>query len=214
MAHPAILYAPYVWLVQNGSAKTINSGAYWRVVFSGSTCVLHTDTSSATLAQPFSQFWARVDGGPLQQFVLAPGNPSFNVTLAPDYATTHSVAHHFLEVIVKSTTETRSRWAPQDTAVVFRGITLDNGATARAPRRRMFNVLFYGDSITEGVRTLGWIGVQNDTDRNDAVRDYSFQVGSMLAAEFGIVGFGASGQSRDSNTFSPVDPCLLLSSTS
>jgi hypothetical protein len=43
------------------------------------------------------------------------------------------------------------------------------------------------------VRTLGWEGVQNDTDRNDAVRDYSFQVGSMLAAEFGVVAFGASG---------------------
>ena len=193
MTDPSILYSPYNWVVANGTAKTINSGAYFRVVFSGATCVLHTDTSSATLAQPFSQFWARVDGGPLQQFVLAPGSPSFNVSLGPDYATTHSVTHHFLEVIVKSTTETRSRWAPQDTAVIFSGITLDDGATARAPRRRQHNVLIYGDSITEGVRTLGWVGVQNDTDRNDAVRDYSFQVGSMLDAEFGIVAFGASG---------------------
>ena len=132
MTDPSILYSPYNWVVANGTAKTINSGAYFRVVFSGATCVLHTDTSSATLAQPFSQFWARVDGGPLQQFVLAPGSPSFNVSLGPDYATTHSVTHHFLEVIVKSTTETRSRWAPQDTAVIFTGITLDDGATATA----------------------------------------------------------------------------------
>ena len=140
MDDPAIVFSPYNWQVANGSAKTINPGAYFRVVFSGQTCVLHTDTSSSTTATPFSQFWARVDGGPLQQFVLAPGSPSFNVTLGPDYATAHSVTHHHLEVIIKSTTETRSRWAPQDTAVLFRGMTLEDGAKARAPRRRKFNL--------------------------------------------------------------------------
>ena len=191
MSNPAILYSPYNWGVTAAMAKTINPGAYFKVMFTGQSCVLHTDTTGTS--QPFPQFWARVDGGPLQQFVLSAGSPSFNVTLGPDYATTHSVGAHLLEVIVKSTTETQTRWAPQSTAVVFTGATLADGATVRAPARKRYNVLVYGDSITEGVRTLGYVGVQNDTDRNDAVRDYSYQLGQSLPAEVGIVAFGGSG---------------------
>ena len=191
MDDPSILYSPYNWGVAGGTAKTINPGAYFRVVFSGEACVLHTNTTGS--AEPFSQFWARVDGGPLQQFVLSGGSPSFNVSLGPDYATTFSTGSHMLEVIVKSTTETKARWAPQSTAVVFTGISLADGAVARAPARKKYNVLVYGDSITEGVRTLGWKNVANDTDRNDAVRDYSYQLGQALPAEVGVVAFGATG---------------------
>ena len=166
MADPAILYSPYNWAVDSmGTAKTINPGAYFKVVFTGQTCVLHLDTTGTS--QPFPQFWARVDGGPLQKFVLSGGNPSFSVALGPD-----SVGSHLLEVVVKSTTETQSRWNPQSTALAFTSMTLADGAKARAPARKKFNILIYGDSITEGVRTLGFVDIANDTDRNDAVRDY------------------------------------------
>ena len=192
MSDPAILYSPYNWgVTAGGVAKTINPGAYFKVLFTGPSCVLHTDTTGTS--QPFPQFWARIDGGPLQQFVLSAGHPSFNVTLGPDYATAHSVGSHLLEVIVKSTTETQSRWTPQSTALMFTGVTLTDGATVRAPARKKYNLLIYGDSITEGVRTLGFQGVQNDTDRNDAVRDYSYQLGQELPAEVGVVAFGATG---------------------
>ena len=52
-----------------------------------------------------------------------------------------------------------------------------------------------GDSITEGVLTLG--GTQHyDTDRNDATVCWSFRLGALLGAEVGVVGFGATGLSR------------------
>ena len=51
------------------------------------------------------------------------------------------------------------------------------------------NILVYGDSITEGVLTLG--GSQKfDTDRNDASVVYSYVLGRLLGAEIGVVGFG------------------------
>ena len=81
MDDPAILYSPYTWAVDaHAGAKTINPGAYFRVLFTGHSVVLLTDTSA--LRGPFSQFWTRVDGGPLEQHVLSPGNPSFNISFS------------------------------------------------------------------------------------------------------------------------------------
>ena len=81
MDDPAILYSPYTWAVDaHAGAKTINPGAYFRVLFTGHSVVLRTDTSE--LRGPFSQFWTRVDGGPLEQHVLSPGNPSFNISFS------------------------------------------------------------------------------------------------------------------------------------
>jgi lysophospholipase L1-like esterase len=191
MNDKSILYSPYNWGVDGSQAKTINPGAYFKVIIGGNSAVVHTDTSA--VAEPSPQFWTRVDGGPLEQHVLAPGSPSFNVSLGPSDACVLAQGHHLLEVIVKSTTETKSRWEPQSTAAVFTGITLDAGAAVAAPRRKKYNILIYGDSITEGVRTLGYQGIQNDTDRNDAVRDYSYQLGQQLPAEIGVVAFGATG---------------------
>ena len=192
MNDAALLYSPYNWVVTVDGAKTINPGAYFRVIFTGQSAVLHTDTSNSGVG-PYSQFWTRVDGGPLVQHVLAPGNPDFAIPLGPPFSAS---PNHLLEVIVKSSTETRDRWFQQTTAVVFTGLTLDANATVRVPQRKPKNVLIYGDSITEGVRTLGFVNIPNDTDRNDAVRDYSFQLCQMLPCEIGIVAFGATGLTK------------------
>ena len=258
MNDSAIVWSPYNWALLphatttstagNGAksvvaAKTINPGAYFRVTVLGADSVaLRTDTSH--MPDMFSQFWTRVDGGPLVQHTLSPGNPTISVPLGPPYSAT---SNHLIEVIVKSTTETRSRWSPQATAVIFTGIELhtssrssrssrkqskrrnssgsknvvvkkrvgaavaapavgknavgdDNAAfvvpSVRAPQRLPYNVLVYGDSITEGVRTLGYVGITNDTDRNDCVRDYSYQLGRLLRAEVGVVAFGATGTTK------------------
>ena len=55
-------------------------------------------------------------------------------------------------------------------------IGIETGGPLTLPRKRPYSVLIYGDSITEGVRTMGYVGIQNDTDRNDAIRDYSYQL--------------------------------------
>ncbi len=58
-----------------GSAKTINAGAYFKVLFSGASCRLTTDTSANL--KPYSQFWARVGGG-----VFTQKTPKLNRRLA------------------------------------------------------------------------------------------------------------------------------------
>jgi hypothetical protein len=185
MNDPAILYSPYNWAVGATQAKTINAGAYLKVIFSGTSCRLTTDTHGD--ATPYSQFLVRVDGGPFQKYILSSGDPTF--TLAAGRAN----RPHLLELVIKSTTETVDRWNRQATAVEFTGILLDAGATVRAPSRKPYNILIFGDSITEGVRVEGYVGIADDTDRNDATRDYAWLLSQELPAEVGVVGFGATG---------------------
>jgi lysophospholipase L1-like esterase len=185
MTNSAILYSPFNWGVTAERAKTINAGAYFKVIFSGASCQLTTDTSSNTA--PYSQFWARVDGGAFTQYTLSATNPTFLV------AQGLVKRKHFLEVVVKSTSETIDRWTKQRTAVVFTSLVLDTGATVTAPARKPFNILIFGDSITEGVRVNGYSGITYDTDRNDALQTYSWLLSQELPAEVGVVGFGATG---------------------
>jgi hypothetical protein len=185
MNDAAILYSPFNWLVTSSAAKTINSGAYFKLIFSGTSCKLMTDTSAN--ASPYSEFWVRVDGGPFTEHTLAAGNPTF--TLATGLAN-HK---HFLEVVVKSTSQALNRWTSQSTGITFSGLMLDNGAIVTKPVPKAFNILIYGDSITEGVLVNGSAGIPNDTDQNDVIQDYSWLISQEFPAEIGVVGFGSRG---------------------
>lgn len=199
MNDPALVYSPFNWLVTGTMAKTINAGAYFKTIFTGQNVSVTVDTSA--IAKPYPQFWSRVDGGPLNQHILDPSISSITIPLGPPFSNSPK---HLLEIIVKSTSETVSRWGPQATGVIFTRIVLTDNATVQAPVRKPKNILIYGDSITEGVRTMGYVGIPDDTDRNDAVRDYSFQLSAMLPAEVGIVAFGASGFTHNGSGKVPI----------
>ena len=186
---PAIWYSPYQWALSSTSATTLNTGATLRVLFSGTFLNLTYDVSQ--MVSPPSQLYYRVDQGPLTLFTIA---PVVQVNI-PVNNTHGDVPYHTLEVIVKSMTETANRWAVgvPSTRVIFTGLVTDGnlGEWLQAP----LNLLIYGDSITEGVLTLG--GSQRfDTDHNDATVCWSWRLGGLLGAETGVVGFGASGLSH------------------
>ena len=196
-SNPAILYSPYNWSVTAGYARTINSGAYFRTVFSGTSATLLTDTSPDTA--PYSQFWARVDNQGWSQYSLSAGNPKVQV------AVNLQNRKHLLEMVVKSTSETLARWTNSQTVIQITGLQLDPGASVSPPLRRSKNVLVFGDSITEGVRTVNNTATM-DTDRNDILGDYSYAVMTALDAEVGIVGFGGSGVTRSGSGGVPPLP--------
>ena len=179
------------WFVTPTAAKSINAGAYVRALIGGSaTCRVGLNIGTAT---PYSEVEARLDGGPWQVYTpTVSGIQTWTLTMPP--VTTSTT--HLLEIVVKSTTETQDRWNTQSTAVQFLGVLLDAGATLVAPQRRKYLVYVFGDSITEGVRTNGFTGIANDTDRNDAAVDYSYRLGELLNAEVVVVGFGGSGVTR------------------
>jgi lysophospholipase L1-like esterase len=185
----AIVYSPYNWSVTANAASTINSGAYFSLLFTGASCAMNFTTTNNSA--PVSEIYYRIDGyEPQTPWTRVNVASTVTATLPSDTA---ADPYHLLQVVVKSTSETINRWnAPSNTAVILNSITLASGAVVAAPATYPKSVLFYGDSITEGVRTTNSTAA-NDTDRNDIFTCWSYITGSHLPAEFGIVGFGATG---------------------
>ncbi len=189
---PAIVYSPLTWAVSHAGAETINSGSYFRALFSGRSAVLLFNIS--TMVSPPSQIWWRVDNGPATQADVAAAVP---LNIPPITSGNADTPYHALEVTVKSTTERANRWLRpgNSTGVVFCGLVLDAGAAALASLPAPRSIIVYGDSITEGVRTLGEASPY-DTDDNDAAMGWAYRLGGLLGAEVGVIGFGATGLSR------------------
>jgi len=188
-------YSPLNWNITAAAATTINAGAYVSVLFSGATCVLNFNATC--MCSPPSEIWWRIDGaeGAWTQAAVA---GSVSCTVPASTSGNADIPYHLLEVVVKSTTETQNRWnnvgSGNGTAVIFTGLTVANGASLLAPLAAGKSILCYGDSITEGVRTVGE-SAANDTDRNDAMTGWAHRLGPLLGAEVAVVGFGATGLS-------------------
>lgn len=187
--HAAITYSPYAWSVTEEAATTLNTASSFRTLFSGSFMNVTFDTSE--MVTPASQLYWRVDNGPLTATIVL---PVVSVSI-PVNLTRGDVPYHTLEVFVKSMTETANRWSAgvPSTRVVFTGLVCDGALVPFLSST--VNVLIYGDSITEGVLTLGGTAAF-DTYHNDASVVYSRALGPLLGAEMGVVGFGATGLSR------------------
>jgi lysophospholipase L1-like esterase len=183
-----VLFSPYNWNVTTSAATTINPGAYFKTIFAGTACALQFDMTG--ILTPLPQIAYRIDG--TGAWITAPLAASIALTLPSGTADYATKGGHLLEVVVKSMTETQARWSTQATAVSLTGIVLDAGATLTKPPALPLNAIFYGDSITEGVRTLNGTA-SADTDRNDAAQGWAYRAAQILGAEAGIIGFGGSG---------------------
>jgi Concanavalin A-like lectin/glucanases superfamily len=181
-SNSGILYSPFNWNVVTGQASTINSGAYFRTIFSGTSAAIAFDTSPN--ASPYPEVWARVDNQAWTLLTLTAGSPTLPVATGLDNS-----KHHMLEVVIKATSEFLTRWSSSQTVVQVTGIVLDPSATVTTPTRRTKNVLIFGDSITEGYHVYG----SGDVTTSDALGCYSYALTTALDAEVGVVGFGGQG---------------------
>jgi len=184
-----LLYSSYHWQVTAAAATAVNTGATIRTLFSGSSVNLSFDISA--MVSPPTQIYVTVDNGARQHFSL---DAALIAVAIPPNNTRGDVPFHTLEVFVKSTTERANRWAAGPSVrVVFLGLVTDGPLAPWLPAPA--KVLVYGDSITEGVLTLG--GSQPfDTDHNDNALCWSQQLAPLLGADVSVVGFGATGLSR------------------
>ncbi len=185
-----ILYSPMNWTQETNTASTINAGAYFRTMFTGASCYLNFDNSDATT--PYSEIYYRVDG-----YAAGSGwtrtTPGADINCSPsgDLA---SAPWHLVEVVVKSTSQTINRWNASALGTVVRlaGITLAPGSSATLPYAAPWTIAVFGDSITEGVRTVNQTAT-NDTDQNDATLGWAYDLGPLMGAEVGVIGFGGQG---------------------
>lgn len=186
----AILYSPYNWNVGSSEAITVNPGAYFFLMFTGNTCVLNFDIS--VMGSPAAQIWYWIDEGPIVQATVV---ASITCTIPALTNGNVNFSYHLLKVWVKSTSYTYNRWLPGTSpwgAIRLTSILLGASASVLLPVSYSKNILFYGDSITEGILTLGTAGTY-DTDQDDATVGWAYEAGRRLSAEVGIVAFGGTG---------------------
>lgn len=186
-----IVYSPYNWKVTNSVAKTINAGAYLRMLFTGNSITINSDLTG--LSAPYSQLWYRIDG--YGGWTLVTNQASIVCEMPTE---TSSWEAHLLELVVKSTTEVNDRWNTQSTAIKITSFVLEASKTTVAMQKSDKNIIFYGDSITEGVRTIA-INATYDLQRNDAAQTWNHKLAELLGCEFGNIGFGATKYSGSGN---------------
>ena len=187
----AYLYNPVAspasnWLIGSTSAMTINPG-YIRTAFTGTSCSAKFDTTN--LMTPFPQIYITVDGVRTQYTVAS----SINLTIP----TTDTWGYHTVEIETKALTENQNRWSPQNSYIAFLGLAPSGTGAGLVASSQPVNqwVAFYGDSITEGVRTLATTNTTSggdDVDGIDSTLSWAYMQRQLLGVDVGLFAFGGS----------------------
>jgi lysophospholipase L1-like esterase len=181
------------WDLRNtaeSGAVTVNTGSTLILAFRGIGATLHFATNH--YPQQLPTLWLQVDD---QEWRVV--NPAADLPVSRQAL---PEADHIVRVVVKGFREWERRWDPPlESSVVFRGLSLDPGASLLEPPPRPARLIEYvGDSITEGVLVL----TPGDEARrqrerwpqySDGRRTWAYQSALALGAEPRIAGFGRLG---------------------
>lgn len=181
--------------IRDGSTFALwnHAGSYLKTGFTGTSATLLVDASTITEGGRPLIKWS-VDNGPMQTGSIERDERS--VKLISGLA----LAAHSLTIHLAATDASFDRWEMPVEAVKIKGIRLDPDALMVSPSRSAAvlpsNVIFFGDSITEGAWVLGnsdklikghWV---DWVDRSDATLAWPVMVAAALGSEFGNCGWG------------------------
>lgn len=205
--HPALVagLSPFNWEASGSSyIRAANSGAYFKVKFTGTTVGLAVDVAALSGAgiasKQYPRFKYRIDGGSFttRQLLSSDTTITLGTGLTDD---THS-----LEVYLLATDAYVARWTAVSSLKIT-GIVVGTGKTLEgSPKRTNRTALWFGDSITEGAWSLlAPTDLSDYADATDGTVSYAKVVSDWLGVEYGMCAFG--GQSWDS-TFNSDVPAL------
>lgn len=185
-----VYYSPYNWVKAPFACRSAYSGAYLRVLFTGAAPTLYFDVSSVG-AGPITQIVIDVDRSTKQRAELK----SSIAVVMPSGAGSGDNTYHLLEVYVESMNATQGRWSGgPPVSVCLVAIALQDATKVLLPTvQRAKKGLIFGDSMTEGLRSLALNGTPSEVDRNSAIQGFALEVGRLLGAEIGVIGVGAIG---------------------
>ena len=189
LGDPNLFLSPYNWSLNGtAAATTAQPGAYLTAGFQSANVRLDIDTSflAALPNRGGPRIRWQVDSGPTQTYRLAAGDAQI-----PLNSNTLAAGNHTCKVWFVAADYRQDRWKVPVEALRITGLTLDAGGSSVAPTLLANSVLFFGDSITEGVRTESAHGdpVQDD----DATHAFPYTCAAALNAEFGVVGVARQG---------------------
>jgi len=173
------------------TAQTTACGAYLKFSVTGTTSVtLALDTSrTAGFGANMPRLMWVVGDGAAQYAQVTDGDSSLTLAAGLTTGSAYSV-DVFLLGAVESASD---RWGTPTTSPynVLRvtGVTLDAGGSLQPhPRVRPGKLVFYGDSLVEGVRAAG-----TTTEPGDHGRSAPWFAGPAMNCEYGVIGYGATG---------------------
>lgn len=179
-------FSPYNWrTVGNNRIQTNNPGAYFKANFTGTSFSAIFDTARLVAILGATSNWpklaVKIDNGAWQTIQI--NQPQ--MTLASSLSDTN----HTIRCAIKLDVETYDRWTGPESAVRIIQFVVDTGKVISTPTVNIRKAIFYGDSITEGV----YADAAAYLTGNNSTETYAFLLGDTISAEFGIVGFGATG---------------------
>lgn len=194
-------FSPYNWDSDGAGALQSNNvrasstyaqsntpGAYFRAVFSGTSCTLTVVTTmlSGVSAGNCPALQWSIDGGATTRSQLSSGTTT--VTLATGLAnTSHTLTCYYVGVAQNA----NDRWTTPTMVVRVTGLTTDTSFSA--PTLKPRRLLLFGDSNTEGQEALAAGGT---VAGQDASLTYAQVLASALSAEIGVIGYSSQGLAR------------------
>lgn len=158
---------------------TINEGSEFYFKVKGTVNIAVNFEPITSLSTPY--FAYSIDGAPLtRQLVTSPNLPIVDT------------GEHIIRIVCDAVTETEDKWNGEIGFAVS-GVTVDAGATVKGIIPKNRTIMFFGDSITEGIRVLN---MNADSRGNSGSGAYPFITCNNLNAISYRVGFGATGVTK------------------
>jgi lysophospholipase L1-like esterase len=158
---------------------TINEGSEFYFKVKGTTTINVNFQLITSLTTPY--FAYSIDGAALTRQLIT--NP-----LLPTVTT----GEHIVRIVCDGLTETENKWTGEIGFAVS-GVTVDVGGTVTGILPKNRTIMFFGDSITEGIRVLN---MNANSDGNSGSGAYPYVTCANLNAISYRVGFGATGVTR------------------
>ena len=108
---------------------------------------------------------------------------------------TVSLDEHIIRVVVDGVTESENKWIGEK-GFAFKDITVDSTGTVTGVLPKNKKIMFFGDSITEGIRVLN---MNADSEGNSATGAFPYIASTNLNAISYRVGFGGAGVTKGGN---------------
>lgn len=194
-----IYWSPYNWDTLNvgdygvatKSMQTTCCGAYLKFLLSGSaTLSLGIDVSmfSGFTAADMPLLYYCIDDGAMQSVQLPTSGTTLSLATGLSTSGSRSVQIWLMGMRQLLGTRWNASGSPSN-CLRINSVIAAPGSTITAPALQSKRVIFYGDSIIEGVLSLG----SNATEPLEHRRSAAWLVGQSMKAEYGVVGYGMQG---------------------
>jgi hypothetical protein len=196
-SNAAFSYSPDNWYQGGSYAQADSAGADVDVNFTGTTFSATFDTSpltTASIAAPSTSSPAAmsvlpsVASDPVLVCYIDNG-PAIYAQEASTvaFATGLASGSHTARIMVAETDYDVDGWNTPVIDPRFTGLVLDSGASVSVPTEPSGTAIAFGDSILEGLRTLG---INNSYTDQDASLSWIWPVEQLFGVRLGVIGYG------------------------